>query len=202
MILALVNDIQNAFKIPEQLQGFSCLDPQKLPNLAYDLKEYGVEQLNKLALFYGNQRQVGNKSFNPVIDKMLVPHEFETFKTTAFLKRANYKTKMEPDLISQRALINSIRNNLSSTGDLLSNRKKLKMQKRLSEAEHMLVNMEKNKIFSFSVLLQSWLSSGLEVRHPNISKLMRLAAIIPGSTAKVERSFSLMNRLSTDSRSH
>ena len=61
IILALVNEIQNAFQIPEQLQGFSCLDPQKLPNLAYDLKEYGVEQLNKLALFYGNQRQVGNK---------------------------------------------------------------------------------------------------------------------------------------------
>ena len=51
-------------------------------------------------------------------------------------------------------------------------------------------------------MLQSWLSSALDVRHPNIYKLTRLAAIIPGSTAEVERSFSLMNRLNTDSRSH
>ena len=60
------------------------------------------------------------------------------------------------------------------------------------------------------MLIRQWMDSNASVRHPDITKVLELAALIPPSTAEVERSFSLMklictrlrNRLSNDSLSH
>ena len=41
-------------------------------------------------------------------------------------------------------------------------------------------------------MLEQWMRSDYAVRHCEITKLLILAALIPPSTAKVERSFSLM----------
>ena len=46
-------------------------------------------------------------------------------------------------------------------------------------------------------MLEQWMRSDYAVRHCEITKLLILAALIPPSTAKVERSFSLMKLICT-----
>ena len=41
-------------------------------------------------------------------------------------------------------------------------------------------------------MLKQWVESGFEARHPKLSRILNLAALIPPFTAEVERSFSLM----------
>ena len=46
-------------------------------------------------------------------------------------------------------------------------------------------------------MLKQWAESGCESRHPVISRILNLAALILPSTAKVERTFSLMKLICT-----
>ena len=41
-------------------------------------------------------------------------------------------------------------------------------------------------------MLEQWMLSKYAIRHPNITKVLTLAALIPSSTAEVERTFNFM----------
>ena len=51
--------------------------------------------------------------------------------------------------------------------------------------------------YTFEVMLLDWFQHSAAVRHPDISKILNIAALIPSSTAEVEKSFSLMKLIST-----
>ena len=46
-------------------------------------------------------------------------------------------------------------------------------------------------------MLKQWTESGCATRHPDIKRILNLAALIPPSTAEVERTFSLMKLICT-----
>ena len=46
-------------------------------------------------------------------------------------------------------------------------------------------------------MLFAWFQNAAAINHPNVSKILTIAALIPPSTAEVERSFSLMKLIST-----
>ena len=46
-------------------------------------------------------------------------------------------------------------------------------------------------------MMEQWMSDNASVLHPDITKLIIIAALIPPSTAEVERSFSLMKLVCT-----
>ena len=50
-------------------------------------------------------------------------------------------------------------------------------------------------------MLKKWTESGCENCHPGITRILNLAALIPPSTAAVERIFSLMKLICTKLRS-
>ena len=51
--LNLIQEINNAFAIPEHLKGFTAFDPQKLPNNLEDLENYGTALMEELGKCYG-----------------------------------------------------------------------------------------------------------------------------------------------------
>ena len=46
-------------------------------------------------------------------------------------------------------------------------------------------------------MLKDWMKNSASNTHSTISRILNIAALIPPSTAEVERSFSLMNLIST-----
>ena len=50
---ALIDEIEIAFNIPEQMKGFGSIDPAMIPQKSENLKEFGIDGINALALFYG-----------------------------------------------------------------------------------------------------------------------------------------------------
>ena len=49
-------------------------------------------------------------------------------------------------------------------------------------------------------MLEQWMTSEYAIRHPNITKVLTLVALIPSPTAEVERTFSLMKLICTRTR--
>ena len=58
-------------------------------------------------------------------------------------------------------------------------------------------SLSRNKMRSFEIMHEQWMTSEYTIRYPNINKVLTLAALIPPSTAEVERTFSLMKRVCT-----
>ena len=50
---------------------------------------------------------------------------------------------------------------------------------------------------TFEIILKRWYDNNLQVKHSDISKMLEFAALIPPSTAEVERAFSLMKLICT-----
>lgn len=53
-------------------------------------------------------------------------------------------------------------------------------------------SLARNKKYSFEIMLERWMTYKYAIQHSNITKTLTLAALIPPSTVKVERTFSLM----------
>ena len=59
-------------------------------------------------------------------------------------------------------------------------------------------NLIKKQNYNFKIMLKHWCTdNNLISMHQDITKIIETAALIPPSTAEVERSFSLMNLIST-----
>ena len=57
--------------------------------------------------------------------------------------------------------------------------------------------LTKTKDYSFEVMVKQWAESSCATRHLDITRILNLTALIPPSTAKVERTFSLMKLFCT-----
>ena len=57
--------------------------------------------------------------------------------------------------------------------------------------------LKKNQKYTFEVMLLAWMGNSAAVRHPDMTRLIEIATLIPPPTAEVERSFSLMKLVST-----
>ena len=67
------------------------------------------------------------------------------------------------------------------------------LDKNIKSFKTKIEKLTKTKDYSFKVMLKQWAESGCANRQPDITRTLNLAALIPPSTAKVERTFSLIN---------
>ena len=73
-----------------------------------------------------------------------------------------------------------------------------KKKQKIRELEREADTLKHNQIYTFDLLLKDWCADpALTSVYPDITTLLKLAALIPPSTAEVERSFSLMNLILT-----
>ena len=72
------------------------------------------------------------------------------------------------------------------------------MKQRTASLEKERVNLIKKQNYNFEIMLKDWCTENKFISmHQDIAKIIEMAAQIPPSTAEMERSFSLMNLIST-----
>ena len=73
-----------------------------------------------------------------------------------------------------------------------------KKKQRIASLEKERDNLIKKQNYNFEIMLKDWCTDNkLISMHQDIIKIIEMAALIPPSTAEVERSFSVMNLVST-----
>ena len=132
-----------------------------------------------------------------IIDLDVLPPQHQAYKTFVLEKRINYGTKQKADLSKISMHLNREKSKLATLSNILSKRKKIKIEKSIKTLENEKESLSKKQNYSFEVMLEQWMGSDYAVRHYEITKLLILAALIPPSTAEVERSFSLMKLICT-----
>ena len=190
---SLIQEIENAFDIPHHLKGFTVLDPNSISSTVHELNEFGGDGIESLAHFYSR-----TSNENPaVIDPDALPPQYQAYKMFVSKKRIDYETKQKADLSKISMRLNGEKSKLATLSNILSKRKKIKIEKSIKTLENEKESLSKKQNYSFEVMLEQWMGSDYAVRHCEITKLLILAALIPPSTAEVERSFSLMKLICT-----
>ena len=79
-IEALVKEIEEAFKIPEHLKGFTAIDLLLFPFDATNLQDFGKEGINSLASFYGQANSDAETVVLPVVNGQALVHQYKGCK--------------------------------------------------------------------------------------------------------------------------
>ena len=195
----LLKEIDGAFDVPEHLKGFVVFDPDSIPRDASRLEKYGDEDIKCLSLYYGSPSVTrdGQESFAPIVDGKALIEEYKTFKTFLFKKRVKWESLQQSSLASVEQQRHEIQNEIDLLGSLMNATKKLKKNQKLGSLDREIATLKKRLAYTFEEVLKNWMGHSASVRHPAITRILNLAALIPPSTAEVERSFSLMNLIST-----
>ena len=119
--------------------------------------------------------------------------QYEGFKEFFFKKILEWETKHESDLETAKACLNGEEKKKASLSSIYSKGEITTLDKNIKSLKTKIEKLTKTKDYSFKVMLKQWTESGCANRHPDITRTLNLAALIPPSTAKVERTSSLMN---------
>ena len=137
-----------------------------------------------------------NNEFLPkVIDSGSLKAEFEIYKIFAFKERFNYELQQRETLDHKLRLKEKIEKALSSND--LSKRQRSEKKNQLKVLEEELIELRKTQKASFNLIHKEWLAQGFGSKHLVVTKMLEYAALIPPSTAEVERVFSTMKLICT-----
>ena len=131
----LIQEINNAFAIPEHLNGFTAFDPQKLSNNLEDLENHGTALMEELGTFYGAPYTMDKDSRPKLINVESLKVQFKAFKYFAFKERYEYEDEQQSKLESALKEKRKSENRLETLGDLISGRKRLREQKKIKLLE-------------------------------------------------------------------
>ena len=161
---SLIEKIENAFDIPHHLKGFTVLDPNSIPSTVDKLNEFGGDGIESLAHFYGR-----TSNENPaVIDPDALPPQYQAYKMFVLKKRIDYKTKQKADLSKISMHLNGEKSKLATLSNILSKRKKIKIEKSIKTLENEKESLSKKQNYSFEVMLYSEATSN--IFHQNATK--------------------------------
>ena len=196
----LIQEIKVAFEIPDHLKGFTVFDPQKLPRARDELDTFGEDLIEMLSEVYGHSYKIsahGDELLPKIVDRAALVSEFEVFKIFSFKERFRYETKQREVLDQTLRQKEKSEKKLTTMVDLLSTRKQIAEKQRVKELEAEIEELRKAQKINFNLLHTKWIESGLGSKHPNVSRMLEYAALIPPSTAEVERIFSTMKLICT-----
>ena len=66
---ALVKEITEAFTIPDQLKGFTSIDPVSIPTNSEEIEDFGKGPISSLASFYRETQLINEVVVPSVVDK-------------------------------------------------------------------------------------------------------------------------------------
>ena len=154
--------------------------------------------MNELENFYGKPYITENETYPPIINAESLKVQFTAFKHFAFTERYDYEEKQRGKLDNAQKEKSKSEKRLETLGDLISQKKRIREQKNIKTLEKEIETLQKMQKFTFVVMLQRWYNDKtLAAKHPDITRILLFAALIPPSTAEVERTFSLMKLICT-----
>ena len=151
----LIEEIETAFNIPDNLKGFTVLDPNSIPLTVGDLHEFGIDGIESLGHFYG-----GISNQNPgIIDQDALSPQYQAFKTFVLKNRIDYETKQEEDLIRTCTRLKGEQSKLATLSSILTKRKKIKIEKNIKILENEKDSLSKEQKYSFEIMFAQWMGS-------------------------------------------
>ena len=153
-----------------------------------------------LSEFYGHSYKIyahGDEHLPKIVDRAALVSEFVVFKIFSFKERFRYETKQREVLDQTLRQKEKSEKKLTTMVDLLSTRKQIAEKQRVKELEAEIEELRKAQKINFNLLHTRWIESGLGSKHPNVSRMLEYAALIPPSTAEIERIFSTMKLICT-----
>ena len=113
-------------------------------------------------------------------------------------KRLKYESNQSSSLAATNKKITGGEREIELLKSVLTKTKIAKEKQRTASLEKERVNLIKKQNYNFEIMLKDWCTDNkLISMHQDITKIIEMAALISPSTAEVERSFSLMNLIST-----
>ena len=113
-------------------------------------------------------------------------------------KRLKYESNQSSSLAATNKKITDGERDIELLKSVLTKTKIAKEKQRTASLEKERVNLIKKQNYNFEIMLKDWCTDNkLISMHQDITKIIEMAALISPSTAEVERSFSLMNLIST-----
>ena len=200
VIRDLIEEIKNAFDVPEPLMRFSVLIPDSLPQDLKQLEEHGKKEIEDLASFYGSPCIIsdGKESIPPVLSGPDLIAQYDVFKKVTLNNRNMFESKQKADLNKVEEQIVSKKKEIELLKSMLTKTNIEKKKQKIRELEREADTLKHNQIYTFNLLLKDWCADpALTLAYPDVTTLLKLAALIPPYTAEVERSFSLMNLILT-----
>ena len=120
------------------------------------------------------------------------------FKKIVARKRLKYESNQSSSLAATNKKITGGERDIELLKSVLTKTKIAKEKQRTASLEKERVNLIKKQNYNFEIMLKDWCTDNkLISMHQDITKIIEMAALISPSTAEVERSFSLMNLIST-----
>ena len=196
LITELIKEVKVTFQIPASLQGVSAFDPQNLPQEAEGLESFGIKEVDDLAHYYCNPIQRKNKVFPAILNKDGLISDYKVYKEFVYQDRVKQQNIREVSLETEQIKLEGYKNQLEH-GEFLSKRKRLKLKRDVHFSEKNIEQMNKKQKYEFMDAFSAWKCSMYCENHLDLFKMLHLIALIPPSTAEVERLFSLMNLIST-----
>ena len=124
--------------------------------------------------------------------------QFDIFKKIVAAKKLKYEPSQSSSLSETNKKITNGKREIELLQSILTKTKIEKKKQKIGSLEKERDNFIKKQNYNFEIMLKDWcIDNKLISMHQDITKIIRIAALIPPSTAEMERSFSLMNLIST-----
>ena len=153
-----------------------------------------------MASFYGFPCIIsdGKESIPPVLSGPGLIAQYDVFKKVPLNNRNMFESKQKANLNKVEDQIVSKKKEIELLKSMSTKTNIEKEKQKIRELEREADTLKHNQIYTFNLLLKDWCADpALTLAYPDITKLLKLAALIPPSTAEVERSFLLMNLILT-----
>ena len=189
---ALIDETEIAFDIPEQMKGFASIDPMMIPQKSKSLKEFGINGINALALFYSQAKIIPGELVPQVVCADALHIQYEAYKLFILKDRPNYECKQQSELTSMQQKLDRKIKSKEALETVTSKRKLICFNKSIKSYEQQVQQLSKQQKYSFNIMLKFWYSSNLCMYHGDMTKILTPAALIQPSMAEMEWSFSSM----------
>ena len=171
-----------------------------MPSDVIALKTFGEQEIKSLACFYRSSSLIscGKKSVKPIVNATSLEAEFNIFKKIVVTKRLKYESNQSSSLAETNKKITDGEREIELLQSVPTKTKIAKKKQGIASLEKERDNLIKKQNHNLEIMLKDWCTDNkLISMHQDITKIIEMAALISPSTAEVERSFSLMNLIST-----
>ena len=103
---SLIDKIEEAFSIPEQLKRFTSIDPAAFPKEAKDLTDFGEEGIISLANFFSKKVKLNSVVIPSLVSKDTLPVQYKVFKTFVFKDKLKWENQQEAALANAKQHLN------------------------------------------------------------------------------------------------
>jgi len=202
LLQMMKKEVEDGLAFNPILAGLCYLDP-RLYDKYTELESYGNEEFRLTVEFYASEQKQKKKGFHPKTSAPKIESienamaEFQAAKELIM----SFKTSHENERKIKLKLARDQKSKIETEKESASVRKGHELARALKASKKDIEELESD-IFDFQALLKKWFSSTTAKGLKDATFLMTMASLVPGSTAIVESSWSVMNLHSDDHSAH